>query len=94
MGGPARLAVRARELLSANEPDMALALIQFAVDAAPAKSPESAELHGLRAAILRAKEAQETSLMARNIFGSFRRTSERLQGQGDPASVGTSAGRL
>ena len=59
---------------------MALALVQLAVDATPDTSADAAPLHALRASVLRAKEHEETSLMARNIYGSFRKTSDRLAG--------------
>ena len=85
-GGTAPLAARARTLLGAGNLDMALALIQFAVDSATDDTAEAADLHALRAAILRAKETQEPSLMARNIYGSFRRTSERIAAQAGKAT--------
>ena len=75
-GGPNGILQRARALLDAGQLDLALTLVQFAVDAAAPGSSDAARAHTLRAEVLRAKERAEPSYMAQGIYRSFRLLSE------------------
>lgn len=64
-GGAVRLAERARELSGAGEHRLACHLVEHAFAAAP----DDAAVHEHRAAVYQARRDQETSLMAKGIFG-------------------------
>ena len=63
-------------MLAAGQLDLALTLVQFAVDAAAPSSSDAVRAHALRAEVLRAKERAEPSYMAQGIYRSFRLLSE------------------
>ena len=63
-GGALRLAERALEL-SATDMRLACHLVEMAAQAAP----DDARVHHLRAEVFQARRGQETSLMAKGIFG-------------------------
>ena len=74
-GGGARLLHRGRQLQDAGRLDLAVALVQFAVDGAR-EPADLAAAHALRVEVMRAKEAAEPSLMAKSIYRSVRLASE------------------
>ncbi len=73
-GGTGPLVERAEELAAAGEFRLACQLIEWAAEA----DPESATVHGARAAIYLARRAAETSLMAKGIFKSAAAESEAV----------------
>jgi alkyl sulfatase BDS1-like metallo-beta-lactamase superfamily hydrolase len=73
-GGAAPLIRRAQELADAGDWRLACHLIETAVQAAP----EHKEAHGARADIYRRRRKQETSLMAKGIFGQAARGSAAI----------------
>ncbi|QHJ88612.1 MBL fold metallo-hydrolase [Aequoribacter fuscus] len=64
-GGALRLAERAAELKD-DDPRLACHLVELAAQAAP----DDLRVHELRAEVYQARRSQETSLMAKGIFGS------------------------
>lgn len=64
-GGALRLAERAAELKD-DDPRLACHLVELAAQAAP----DDLQVHELRAEVYQARRSQETSLMAKGIFGS------------------------
>ncbi|HUP22692.1 MAG TPA: alkyl sulfatase dimerization domain-containing protein [Thermoanaerobaculia bacterium] len=75
-GGVERLLERARELVAAGDLRLASHLADWAVEA----SPDSAEAHAARAATYRARVDEESSTMAKGIFGAAVRESEQRAG--------------
>lgn len=75
-GGPRVLAERALAL-AADDARLACHLIEFAVQAAP----DDVELHRIRADVYQQRRGQETSLMAKGIFGFAANESKRLAGE-------------
>ena len=67
---------RAQELADAGDWRLACHLIETAVQAAP----EDKEAHGARADIYKRRRKQETSLMAKGIFGQAARDSAARRG--------------
>ncbi|MFP5322311.1 MAG: alkyl sulfatase dimerization domain-containing protein [Acidimicrobiia bacterium] len=77
-GGPRALAARAVEVADAGDLRLACQLVEWAGVAAP----DDAEVHELRAAVYRRRREQETSLMAKGIFGTAAQASEAVAGDG------------
>ena len=76
-GGPGTLADRAMELTEAGEFRLACHLVDLAGWAAP----DDPGIHGVRAAVYRARRQAETSLMAKGIFAGAARESEAVAGR-------------
>ncbi len=76
-GGPGTLADRAMELTEAGEFRLACHLADLAGWAAP----DDPGIHGVRAAVYRARRQAETSLMAKGIFAGAARESEAVAGR-------------
>jgi len=75
-GGPGALAVRARELAEAGDLRLACQLVELAVQAAP----DDAGAHAARAEIYGVRRKQESSLMAKGIYGWAQRQSLEASG--------------
>lgn len=75
-GGAERLATRAVELADAGQHRLACHLVEMAARA----EPENVPVHAARAEVYRRRREQETSLMARSIFGEAADDSAELAG--------------
>jgi alkyl sulfatase BDS1-like metallo-beta-lactamase superfamily hydrolase len=81
-GGAAKLAARAEALAAAGELRLACHLVELATLAAP----EDKSVHGIRAAIFQQRRDNETSLMAKGIYGYASGESLHKAGLEDPHS--------